>query len=78
MKERIKHWREKMKQKKHKRFINRIVNNTIMNSEKTYEQSRGKAVRLTYKKEEWKEIRSNLQEINDILLRKNVRRIIYD
>lgn len=59
--------KKEREQKKHKRFINSIVLEIKLNCKKTYEQTGSKTSRLPFKKEKWKQIRSNLEEINSIL-----------
>lgn len=78
MRKKIKRWREKIRKYMHKRFIKRIVNNAVLNSKDTYDQSRGKTSRLPCSETEWKNIKKNIKEINEWLSFRNVKiEIIY-
>lgn len=59
--------KKEREQKKHNRFIKRIVREVRLNCKKTFEQTGGRTSCVPFKKEEWKQIRSNLEEINEIL-----------
>lgn len=65
--------RKLREEKRHRRFINKIVYSARKNIRKCYYDLGKKAVIVPYKEEKWLQIKENIDEINGILAEENIR-----